>query len=319
MANYPEDALPKLFPEECASTLPSIPPLPRPPMFQLSLDYPRWKKRMQAYLDIAPASHHFIHVLNSLSDDAYARADAAGFSNTNSMRTNWEILDQCFDLGQSSQLTMLRFYSRRQLSGESFLDYLHALQLLAAGLDCHKDLPSRDQAVCTRFVEGMMPGELRTHLRRQLPTSTVELQRIILRFMDAENDYTPTPSSSRYPRPTAATVTPARSDRSRSRWRSNEDATRGCYYYHRYAKKARKCGHNRQPDRSKSYIFNLSTYSRSQQPLMLWGYINGVPSKVLLDTGASVSFVKAAFLRRVPQHSPPVLLLLLYPLVPRGT
>nr|CAH8863045.1 unnamed protein product [Trichobilharzia regenti] len=255
MADYPQDALPKLFPEECAPTLPSIPPLPRPPMFQPSSDYPCWKSRMLAFLDIAPASHHFIHVINSLSDDAYALAYAAGFSNTNPMRTNWEILDRCFNLRRSSQHTMLRFYSRRQSPGESFLDYLHALQLLAAGLDCHKDLPSRDQAVCTRFVEGMTPGELRTHLRRQLPTSTVELQQIILHFMDAENDYTPTPSSSRCPLPTvptAATTTPVRSDRSRSQLRSNEDATRGCYYCQRYGKKARKCGHNRQPDRKRN-------------------------------------------------------------------
>nr|CAH8828569.1 unnamed protein product [Trichobilharzia regenti] len=255
MAYQPEVVLPELFPEKSVSTLPSVPPLPRPPMLQLSSDYPRWKKRMQAFLDLAPVSHHFIHVLSSLSEDAFARANAAGFSNTNSMLTNWEILDQCFDLRQSSQHTMLKFFSRRQLPGESFLDYLHALQLLAAEIDCHKDLASGDQAVCTRFIDGLMPGGLRTHLRRQLPISTAELRRIILRFMDTENDYASTPSSSICQLPaasTAAAVTPIRQDRSRSQQRLNGDVPRRCYYCQRFGKKARKCGHNRQPDRKRN-------------------------------------------------------------------
>ncbi|CAH8837916.1 unnamed protein product [Trichobilharzia szidati] len=252
MANRPEDQPPKLFPQDSAPSLPSVPPLSCPPLLQPSSDYPRWKRRMQAFLDVCPAAHHFVHVCNNLSDDAFARADAAGFSKTNSMQKNWEILDQCFDLRLGSQHTLLQLLSRRQLPGESFLEYLNALQLLAAGLDNHDSPGGTDQLVCTRFVEGMLPGDLRTNLRRQLPANTSHLQKIILRFTDAENDHVPTPSTSMCPVSTKPNAPPVRRNRSRSQQRSNGDATRRCYYCQRFGKKARKCGHNRQPDRKRN-------------------------------------------------------------------
>ncbi|VDQ14165.1 unnamed protein product [Trichobilharzia regenti] len=98
MENSFDYGLLKLFPEESGITTPMVPTLPRPPMLQLSSDYPRWKKRDQAFLSISPPAHHFLHIFNAPSEDAFTRADATGFSSTKSMDENWNILDNCFDL-----------------------------------------------------------------------------------------------------------------------------------------------------------------------------------------------------------------------------
>ncbi|CAH8834674.1 unnamed protein product [Trichobilharzia szidati] len=110
------------LPEASAITTPTAPALPRPPTLQLSSYYPFWKERIQAFLTFCPPAHHFLHVLSSLSDDAFALADAAGFSRTKSMTENWQILDNCFDLQLGSYHAFLKFFSRRQLPGESRLE-----------------------------------------------------------------------------------------------------------------------------------------------------------------------------------------------------
>ncbi|CAI2734794.1 unnamed protein product [Schistosoma spindalis] len=73
-----------------------------------------------------------------------------------------------------------------------------------------------------------------------------------------------------------------------------------CMYCRRFGRRAWRCGHNRPRNPGEPHIYHLSScHVNHISPTTLKGRVQGVEIDILLDTGASVSLIKEAFLKRL--------------------
>ncbi|CAH8558892.1 unnamed protein product [Schistosoma turkestanicum] len=238
----------------------------QPPLLENSSDYAAWKSRVEAYLQQVPVSEHINYLMSFLSDDAVKKVAAYGFSTTNSLHQNWKILDECFSLSVDKQQVIMQFLSRHQKPGESPIEYLDALQLIAVQAFPDLDASGRDELVRSRCVEGLAHGPLREHLLQIPPANTAEFTRTALRFITADRMSNPseahqhsvmtveTSQLNRSKRAASVAHFPIRRINSGgSKWTWNRRPAYNSYHGHqtkfvycrRFGRNAWRCGHNR--------------------------------------------------------------------------
>ncbi|VDO69510.1 unnamed protein product [Schistosoma curassoni] len=147
----------------------------QPPLLETSSDYAVRKFKVTAYLQRIPLTEHFNYVVSYLNDEAVRRATANRFA-----------ANDCFSVLVDTQQVAIQFLSRHQKASKNPIDYLNSLQQIAVQVLLRLDVMRREELVCSRFVEGLVPGPLREHFLRSPPIDTPDLKRTTLRFLAAD-------------------------------------------------------------------------------------------------------------------------------------
>ncbi|CAH8864779.1 unnamed protein product [Trichobilharzia szidati] len=236
----------------------------RVPPLDINSDYELWKFRMEPLLAGLPPQTQYNHIMLAMSDVALRRAIAGGFSASNPLSYNWQILEECFAKTSNTSAYMHTFLSRCQEPGETATDYFHQLRQIASYAFPTLPIASRDEVIFTRFTQGLLSHELKCQLLRQPAKSISEALEVVKQFESVEHMLSPSASTSCYALGTTErrTTVPAPQQRHPNASSSNQstmpptvppkqnDDPSKCYYCRRFGRRAWKCGHNKKPQGS---------------------------------------------------------------------
>lgn len=144
------------------------------PHLDVNRDYEVWKFRMQPVLARVTPQHQYLQLMLTHTDHALRRVILTGVHANNSLASNRQILDECFESTESASTHVDASLSRQQHPGERASDDMFQLRQLITRESPTLPTSAIDELLYKRFTQGLSNQDLKTHFRLTPATSASE-------------------------------------------------------------------------------------------------------------------------------------------------